>query len=95
MHDLGVNENTCRHNCVRNGQSGCNPVVKGFRFELCRDCIGERKHPNPTQCTRWPTIDECQLGCFYYSLEEDRDQHNCLASKYKLEQCYNNNPIVQ
>lgn len=66
MRDLGLDQETCNVMCLRNGQSGCDPVVNGHEFELCGPCIPERIDPGTTQCDRWPTVDECQDGCGYY-----------------------------
>merc|ERR1712038_761293 len=59
MRSRGVPRDQCIANCQRNGQSGCNPTVKGKTFDLCRGC-------NRQGCSRFPTVGECVAGCFYY-----------------------------
>jgi len=59
MRHLGLSENRCRSRCERNGQSGCSPTVKGFRFNLCGPC-------NRWGCPTWPTVRECQASCAFY-----------------------------
>jgi len=66
MRDLGLEQDKCNVMCMRNGQSGCMPTVNGHEYELCGDCIDERINPGTTQCSRWPTVKECQEGCAYY-----------------------------
>ena len=59
MRQLGVDEQTCKNNCQRNGASGCFPKVSGHTFELCGACM--RKG-----CATWPTPSECEIGCTEY-----------------------------
>ena len=59
IRDLGVAGNHCREMCQRNGQSGCSPTVRGWQFDLCRDC-------NRAGCSTYPSIGECVRGCDIY-----------------------------
>merc|ERR1712013_733209 len=45
--------------CQRTGQSGCSPVVEGFKFSLCSECSREG-------CSTWPSVQECERGCDFY-----------------------------
>jgi len=57
---LGEDEHSCKQLCERNGQSGCGVTVKDWTFRLCTSC--QRSGCN----THWPTIQECQVGCYSY-----------------------------
>ena len=59
MRDLELDEQTCKKNCQRNGQSGCFPIVKGFTFQLCGPCTRKT-------CDVWPKVEECETGCSSY-----------------------------
>merc|ERR1719206_527365 len=59
MRDLGLSRTQCRAECQRTGESGCYPVVQGFKFNLCSGC-------NREGCSRWPSVEECVAGCDFY-----------------------------
>merc|ERR1712013_117455 len=59
MRDLGLSKRQCRAKCQRTGQSGCSPVVEGFKFSLCSECSREG-------CSTWPSVQECERGCDFY-----------------------------
>jgi hypothetical protein len=59
MRDLELDEQTCKTKCERDGQSGCFPVVKDYKFELCGPCTR-------TSCNGWPKVEECKTGCSNY-----------------------------
>ena len=59
MRDLGLSKTQCRAKCQRTGQSGCSPVVEGFKFSLCSECSREG-------CSTWPSVQECERGCDFY-----------------------------
>ena len=66
MRDLGLDKTSCKANCQRVHNSGCNPVVNGYTFNLC----GHGVHPDPKckvgQGTGDPLIADCELGCETY-----------------------------
>ena len=59
MRQLGIDEQSCKNNCNRDGESGCSPTVANYQFELCATC-------NRNGCPAWPTVDECHIGCTGY-----------------------------
>ena len=59
IRNLGVQENSCRELCQRNGQSGCSPTVKGWQFNLCAPC-------QRAGCSTYPSVGECESGCNLY-----------------------------
>merc|ERR1712142_917438 len=73
IRDLSVDQTTCLQHCQRTGWSGCHPKVEGFTFNLCGP-------PRPVdQCTKHPSIEECEIGCKEYpdSSEDCRDKVIC------------------
>jgi len=67
IRSLGVDENSCKSLCERNGQSGCGVTVAEWTFRLCTSC--QRSGCN----THWPTIQECQVGCYSYESNTDKE----------------------
>ena len=63
MRDCGLTVTECRQKCQRNGQAGCFPLVKGWRYHLCAAC-------NRAGCTTWPFVQECEVGCDVYGTGE-------------------------
>jgi len=78
IRDLGVSWRSCRSMCHRSyPASGCNPVVRGHKFELCtgRQDGCPNRPPNPRACNSqcahvWlendKRIAECKAGCNSY-----------------------------
>ena len=54
---LGVTKDECLKLCNRTCGSGCDSMVSGYQFDLCRDCF--RKGYS----TNYPTVVECEIGC--------------------------------
>ena len=55
-----------RAKCQRTGQSGCNPVVNGFEFNLCRPCRDPVNPGNNPDYCGWPDVYDCEYGCEAY-----------------------------
>ena len=60
MRSLGLDKESCKAKCDRNGQSGCSAEINGYTFNLCQSC--SRDGCSDT----WPTVAECEIGCMNY-----------------------------
>ena len=68
MRALGVDKQTCKLNCVTTNEvtRGCTSLVNDFTFLLCNKC------PRDGCRTRWPTTEECKMGCEKYDKGKTR-----------------------
>ena len=56
--------------CERNAKSGCRSTVSGFLFKLCGQCNQERADQEFKLCEKWPTIGECNSGCYFDGMDQ-------------------------
>jgi len=79
IRDLGVGNWSCIFGCNRSyPKSGCNPVVRGHKFELCRS--GTNEAGNQDGCpNRPPRPTACNSQCAHVWLENDKRIAECVA----------------